>query len=161
MEYTDNISYLLNKAARLSKLKVNQKLSEFGLTFPQLLIIKHLVDSGPEDHEIIKHTPAAIAEYLGYDRPTITGILDRMEKQGFVSREANPTDRRSQTIILTPKSKALLQKMDRVFEEVTQKTLTGFQTTEIGEIKTYLLRIIGNLADGLTMEGPDSCEICK
>lgn len=160
VDCADDIGYLLNKAARLSKLKVNQKLSEFGLTFPQLLIIKHLVEINSQDQKSLAQTPAAIAEHLGYDRPTITGIIDRLVKQNFVSRQANPNDRRSQTITLTQKSLELIQKIDIFFAEVNQRTMTGFQNLEIGEIKAYLLRIINNLDDGIPDIKRDSLETC-
>lgn len=137
MEYTDDIGYLLNKAARLSKLKINQKLSRIGLTFPQLLIRKHLVGTNPDNNKGFTHTPASIAEHLGYDRPTITGVIDRLVKQDFVSREANPSEQCSQTITLTQKSKELVQKMTIFFEGVIQRTLAGFQNPEIGMIKTF------------------------
>ena len=145
MKCTDDLGYLLNKAARLSKLKVNQKLSEIGLTFPQFLVVKHLDQSDQGGAELVSHTPASIAGYLGYDRPTITGIIDRMVKQGFVLREINPTDRRSQTITLTQKSNDLIEKMDYYFAEVNNQTLTGFQIAESQMLKNYLLRLIDNL----------------
>ena len=145
MKCNDDIGYLLNKAARLSKLKVNQKLSEIGLTFPQFLIIKHLRKAEtPSDHEFA-NTPASIAEHLGYDRPTITGIIDRLVKQGFVLRETNPEDRRSQNISLTPKSRELVQTMEIFFQEVNDNSLTGFPDSEIEIFKSYLLRFIHNL----------------
>lgn len=147
MECTDDVGYLLNKAARLSKLKVNQKLSEIELTFPQFLVVKHLDQNNPGEPELLCHTPASIAEHLGYDRPTITGIIDRLVKQGFVLREINPADRRSQTITLTQKSQDLIEKMDNYFEEVNDQTLTGFQIAERQTLKNYLLRLIDNLDD--------------
>lgn len=146
MECGDDIGYLLNKAARLSKLKVNQKLSEIGLTFPQLLVVKHLEQCERAGSDALSHTPASIAEHLGYDRPTVTGIIDRLVKQGFVLRETNPSDRRSQTITLTQKSRELIQKMDAFFEEINRRTLDDFQRPEIEEFKGYLLRIIENLS---------------
>ncbi len=145
MKCNDDIGYLLNKAARLSKLKVNQKLSEIGLTFPQFLIIKYLRKAETaSDHEFA-HTPASIAEHLGYDRPTITGIIDRLVKQGFVLRETNPEDRRSQNISLTPKSRELVQTMEIFFQEVNDNSLMGFPDSEIEIFKSYLLRFIHNL----------------
>ncbi|MCR4436934.1 MAG: MarR family transcriptional regulator [Clostridiales bacterium] len=141
----DDLGYLLNKASRLSKWRVNQKLGEIGLTFPQLVVIKHLFKSQGNSSDPFIFTPASIAEHLGYDRPTITGIIDRLAKQGLVLREVNPSDRRSQTISLTEKSKELIEKMNIFFEEVNDKSLEGFEKSEIKALKDYLLRIIGNL----------------
>lgn len=145
MKYRDDVGCLLNKASRLSKLRVNRKLAELGLTFTQLVIIKHLYETKKTGDDQLILTPASIAEQLGYDRPTISGIIDRLLKQGFVSREINPHDRRSQTIDLTERSREMIQKMDVFFEEVNKKTLDGFQECDIKLFKNYLLRVIGNL----------------
>jgi DNA-binding MarR family transcriptional regulator len=153
MKCTDDLGYLLNKAARLSKLKVNQKLSEIGLTFPQFLVVKHLGRNDQAESELLCRTPASIAEHLGYDRPTITGIIDRLVKQGFVLRETNPADRRSQTITLTQKSHDLIEKMDNCFKEVNNQALTGFQMFEQKAFKDYLLRLIDNFDE--QKEGPE------
>jgi MarR family transcriptional regulator for hemolysin len=145
LECTDDIGYLLNKAARLSKLKVNQKLGEIGLTFPQYLVVKHLIEINPHDQQESARTPASIAEHLGYDRPTVTGIIDRLVKQGFILRKTNPEDRRSQNISLTPKSQELIQTMEIIFKEVNDQSLAGFTGSEIEIFKSYLLRFIHNL----------------
>jgi DNA-binding MarR family transcriptional regulator len=42
-------------------------------------------------------------------RPTITGIVDTLDKKGLVTREPNPDDRRSLLVSLTEKGKALRQ----------------------------------------------------
>ena len=141
----DDIGYLLNKAARLSKLNVNEKLGEIGLTFPQFLVINHLYAGENPENEVPLKSPASIAEHLEYDRPTITGIVDRLVKQGFVFRESNAFDRRSQNIQLTQKAIELIKVMDDFFVEVNTKTLSGFQNNEILELKSSLHRIINNL----------------
>lgn len=143
----DDIGYLLNKAARLSKLKVNQKLAEINLTFPQFLVIKHLHQDKIGTGDLSMRSPASIAEHLGYDRPTMTGIIDRLVRQGFVLRESNPSDRRSQTITLTEKAENLINVMDDFFEEVNAKTLDSFDHKAVENLKKYLHTIISNLDD--------------
>jgi DNA-binding MarR family transcriptional regulator len=129
----------------LAKSKINQKLAEIGITFPQLLVIKHLYEGEKPDTDLVFKSPASIAEHLGYDRPTMTGIIDRLVKQGFAVREANPSDRRSQTIVLTQKARELLKDMTGIFERADSKILAGFSEKEINELDRYLKRIIANL----------------
>lgn len=142
MECIYDFGYLLNKTSRLAKCRVNQKLSELGLTFPQFMVIKHLFSNKAG-------SPASIAEAVGYDRPTVTGILDRLVKQGLVIREANPSDRRSQTIRLTGKAIGLMQEIDQCFRQVNDMILTGFQDTEMDTLKGYLFRIMENLGEAV------------
>lgn len=145
MKCDNDIGYLLNKTARLSKMKVNQKLAEIDLTFPQFLVIKHLYKDKILHGNLSMKSPASIAEHLGYDRPTVTGIIDRLVREGFVIRESNPSDRRSQTISLTEKAKNLINVMDNFFEEVNAKTLHGFEEEAVENLKEYLRKIINNL----------------
>lgn len=142
MECYDDLGYLLNKTSRLAKCRVNQKLSDLGLTFPQFIVIKHLFSNKGS-------SPAFIAEALGYDRPTVTGILDRLVKQGLVIREANPSDLRSQTITLTGKAYGLMQEIDQCFRQVNDMILTGFLNTETDTLKGYLFRIMENLGESV------------
>jgi DNA-binding MarR family transcriptional regulator len=46
-------------------------------------------------------TPAELADYASVSRATITGLLDSLERDGFVSREPDPTDRRQMSVNLT------------------------------------------------------------
>lgn len=55
--------------------------------------------------------PAVLAERAGVTRATMTGLIDTLEKDGFVKREPDPTDRRMMTVSLTPKAEAFLENM--------------------------------------------------
>jgi DNA-binding MarR family transcriptional regulator len=137
----------MNKAARLTKCKVNQKLSEIGLTFPQFQVIKYLFKEEAGSEDIKARMPAVIAEKLGYDRPTLTGIIDRLEKQRLVDREANPSDRRSQTVTLTQKARNLMPQIHNCFREVNSLILVGFEGEEMKQLQNYLFRIMRNLGE--------------
>ncbi len=145
MEGQHEVGFLLSKASRLSKQKVNQTLAEVGLTFPQFLVVRHLYFDDISKEEMRSNSPAAVAEHLGYDRPTMTGIIDRLVKQGFATRETNPSDRRSHTILLTDKSKELIYVIDNLIYEANDRMLSSFSDEEIKNLKLYLVRIINNL----------------
>ncbi len=54
-------------------------------------------------------TPAALAEKAGVARATITGLVDTLERDGLVTREHDPRDRRMMLIHLTPKGVSTLE----------------------------------------------------
>lgn len=56
-------------------------------------------------------TPAELAENSCVSRATMTGLLDTLEKDGLISREDHPEDRRMYTVHLTPKARQLLEGM--------------------------------------------------
>lgn len=53
-------------------------------------------------------TPAALADLASVSRATITGLLDSLERDGFVRREPDPADRRQMSVSLTPEGQAFM-----------------------------------------------------
>lgn len=47
-------------------------------------------------------TPAELAELASVSRATITGLLDSLERDGYVLRQPDPSDRRQMSVRLTP-----------------------------------------------------------
>lgn len=46
-------------------------------------------------------TQLALAEAIGYDKTRLVGLLDELEREGLVSREPDPIDRRARIVRLT------------------------------------------------------------
>ncbi len=142
----EKTGYLLNTSARLLRWEFNDKLKEYGLTTTQWAIIKDLHEQNLCNANTDNLTPAAISSRLQLDRPTVSGVIDRLTKQAFVFRSPNPSDRRSQIIHLTSKANELVSQLDELSIEVTEIALTGFSETEHFQLKNFLTRIISNLS---------------
>lgn len=56
-------------------------------------------------------TPGRVAEMLGVSRTTVTGLVDRLEAEGLVTRRVDPTDRRCWVLELTPAGRALIDQV--------------------------------------------------
>jgi DNA-binding MarR family transcriptional regulator len=102
---------LLDQVAR--KLREIQRLTvnEINLTAPQYQILRLLWE---QDSQPFKDLAAS----NGCARPTMTGIVDTLEKNGLVTRQPNPTDRRSLLVTLTQQGKALqgnTPDLDRIY----------------------------------------------
>jgi DNA-binding MarR family transcriptional regulator len=80
-----------------------QRLSPFGLTSPQYFVFNALcMGDGISIGEL--------GERVSLDSSTLTGIIDRMERNGYngyVERRPNPDDRRSVLVFLTTKARGL------------------------------------------------------
>jgi DNA-binding MarR family transcriptional regulator len=98
----------------------NQRLAEYDLTVPKALL---LLEVSPESGK----NPKSLAKSLDLENSSITGLLDRLEKQGLVKRWPNPEDRRGVLIFLTPEGivarqaiTTLVEKMDlRIREAIS------------------------------------------
>jgi DNA-binding MarR family transcriptional regulator len=54
-------------------------------------------------------TPAELAEGANVTRATMTGLIDTLERDGYVKREPDPVDRRMMSVRLTPKAEKFLR----------------------------------------------------
>jgi len=56
-------------------------------------------------------TPAELADNARVTRATMTGLIDTLERDGFVRREADTHDRRMMRVCLTPKAREFLSQL--------------------------------------------------
>tara|TARA_A100001015_G_scaffold320973_1_gene449429 strand:+ start:261 stop:683 length:423 start_codon:yes stop_codon:yes gene_type:complete len=90
---------------------------------------------------------AYLYKKIGIEQPTAVRTLDRMERDGFIVRKPSPTDRRSQLIFLTKRSKDLKPSIEQLIKELNQKILKGFSFEEKVKLISYLERISENLSN--------------
>lgn len=149
MDYIDNLGYLINKAARMTKWDLNNSLMELVITSAQWGLIRDICINentcSSEEERFHKLTPTAIAERLHADRPTISCMIEKLVKQGWAYRISNPKDRRSQIILLNDKAKELIPKLERLSENTLEKATKNFDENEVEQLKQYLVRMIENL----------------
>jgi DNA-binding MarR family transcriptional regulator len=85
-----------------------------GLTITQLRSLFLIVNKGSTNFR-------KLAGALGVTPSNVTGIVDRLEEQGLVSRTQNPEDRREMTLQATDKGKALVSNLkDAEIKQMTQ-----------------------------------------
>lgn len=66
---------------------------------------------------------AGIAEIIGYDRATIGGVIERLEKKGWIRRVVSEQDRRARELSLTIKGKNALSKLTPVVQAFQKEIL--------------------------------------
>jgi len=79
-----------------------------------------------------------LSQIMGLDNSTITGLIDRMEKSGFVTRNSNPSDRRLSHIYITPRGQEEASKAKAVIRRVNEEVKKGFSAAEIETFKSVL-----------------------
>ena len=88
-----------------------------------------------------------LAKKTQLGKSTLTSMLDRLEKMGYVKRERSKKDRRKILIRRTKKDKALEGKYVEVSQQMTKLYYKGFTKNEIGRFENDLTRILNNLTD--------------
>jgi MarR family transcriptional regulator for hemolysin len=141
---TDNIGYLLSKASKTVRWHLNRRLDEHSLTSSQWAVLKDL-HMNESFGSVQNATPASIAERLNMDRPTMSGILTRLLRNGWVETEKNPSDKRSQIIKLTDKTREAVRDFEKISDLIITQAIKGFTDTDIENFKGYLTKVAANL----------------
>ena len=85
-----------------------------------------------------------LVEKTSLDKATLTGIIDRLERDGYVKRVASPDDKRSVLISRTGKDEIFKSKIPEASKQQNKLFYKGFSTAEIKDFENYLKRILDN-----------------
>ena len=80
-------------------------------------------------------SPSELGERLIVTRATVTGLLDSLERRGFVSRSANPADRRGLLVEVTPAGLAVVQELRTI---VHRNERDWMSVLSDAELRTYV-----------------------
>ena len=91
-------------------------------------------------------SPSELGERLIVTRATVTGVLDSLERRGFVRRSAHPTDRRSVVVAITPAGVEVLHEVRTVIHRTEKAWMAEFDEAELRAYIDQLQRIQDRLA---------------
>lgn len=125
------VDALLNASALLDPIRMRAWDSD-GLTVTQLRVLGHLLEQGGLSN-------AELAERLYVTRPSVSALLERLERGEFIRREVAPNDRRGICIFLEPRGRQAISSFrDEIREyiagltaDMTDVELTAF-TSGVG-----------------------------
>lgn len=66
---------------------------------------------------------AYVAELIGYDRATIGGVIDRLEKKGWIARVVSERDRRARELSLTDEGRRVLEALQPIVQDLQKDIL--------------------------------------
>ncbi|MBC1457024.1 MarR family winged helix-turn-helix transcriptional regulator [Listeria newyorkensis] len=121
----DDFGYLLMNSAKKLRHALNLALEKHDVTSAQWAILKHLqmLDGKPV-------TSRLLSDRLGFDKPTVSGIISRLEQKGLLAKLANTQDRRSFSLQLTPSAHEILPQLEATSQEVTASFLSIYTPEE-------------------------------
>jgi DNA-binding MarR family transcriptional regulator len=125
------IIYLYTESRRLTK----ELARRADLTGPQLTVVKMLEQIG--DLSL-----SELSERIRAQNSTVTGIIDRMERENLVTRERSKEDRRVVYIRLTAKGRRLAEDIPIEPWEIFRGALESLSASEVRD----LVKILGKVA---------------
>lgn len=88
---------------------------------------------------------SALSELTLRDKPTMSRILDTMEKSGLVARHEDPQDARTRLVKLTRSGKALQDKLVPVAKQLVSQLEHGIPDADLETTHRTLTRMLANL----------------
>lgn len=77
-------------------------------------------------------------------KSTLTVLADKLEQEGYILREASPTDSRVRHLALTPKAEAVRPVFTDITRRLQERLWNGFSPEEQAQFMDYLLRMENN-----------------
>jgi len=92
-----------------------------------------------------KVTQQALCSLTAKDKPSMTRLIDKLEKRNLVTRVSDHNDRRINLIHLTQDGTALEKKATELVEKIVTKTLNNISDEEMNTARIVLKKIMTNL----------------
>lgn len=133
-----SIGYLFRYGYRAFARAISIELQPFEVSSGQWSVLRVLWESeGLSQVEL--------ADCMRVEKASLTGVLDVMEKRDLISRTRNPEDRRKVNIHLTPRARALKDKLLPYRARINRKATRGMTTDEVETLRRLLTQVINNL----------------
>lgn len=109
--------------------------SDFEITLPQFDVLAEL------ERSAAPQTMSELSARLMVSNGNVTGVVDRLERAGYVRREADKRDRRVQFIRLTPAGRKLFTRMSRAHAAWVAELFDGLRAQEAERLTKQLRRV--------------------
>jgi MarR family transcriptional regulator, transcriptional regulator for hemolysin len=140
MDRSRSVALKLSVVARQLRVSFDQSAETCGLTRAQWTVIA-----------VVARNPGAtqrtVAEALEVREITAGRLVDRLCEEGYLRRDANPSDRRAYCVHLTPAAEPLLAKLDDLARLHEARIFSGFESEALEKLDSLLDRIARNLSE--------------
>lgn len=137
----------LRRIIRAIDLHSRALVQRFGLTGPQLVVLKELLDSSPQ-------TVSRLAAAVSLSQATVTGILDRLERKEMVIRTRDPRDKRRVMVSPTATAETALAGAPPLLQEHFTREFDQLPDWERTQILSSLQKIVALMEADDVEAGP-------
>ncbi len=123
------------RVMRLRRPEIPPWLVATDLTFGQLRLLFRLRREGPT-------SMSRLAELLGMDNATVTGVVDRVERKGLVGRRHAEADRRVIEVQIADPGLELLDQIDGMRSDATRQLVDLLDDEELADFDRILGKIL-------------------
>ncbi len=135
-----DIGHLLKITDERLKSWVDRDMKEKNLTIAQIRVLVFIIKNGESASQ------KEIEKYLKVSHPTVVGLINRLEKNGYVTTHQDEHDRRNKIVCTTDGAADAWDEAVKGRERFEQKMYKGLSQEEIGELKRMLYIVYTNLS---------------
>lgn len=147
IELETSLGYYLTKARQALIERMDRALEPLDLTAQQIGVIL-LLSRG------YARTPFELSRKMSYDSGSMTRLLDRLERKGFITRARSEQDRRVIELSLTAHGAEAARALPSVIATALNAQLAGFSADELALLTGLLQRFIANGPGTLACDAP-------
>ena len=136
--FEESVGHWICMGSRAFERAMNDELAPRGITYRQAQVLGWLAFEGDLSQ-------IDLAERMRIEPPTLVGILDRMEREGWIRRESCSIDRRRKLIKPLAKAEPVWSKIIACAESVRTRGTDGLTVEELATLRRLLGKITRNL----------------
>ncbi|MGX9351567.1 MarR family winged helix-turn-helix transcriptional regulator [Shimia sp. W99] len=137
-ETGNSAGFLANHMARLFAAGLARRIQPLGLAPAQFMVLLVLWDGDGL-------TQRDLVERLDVEQATMANTLARMERDGLITRQPSPTDKRARIVRLTDKARALEGDAKAAAQAQNNAALSGLSAAEADQLVDLMRRVVGTM----------------
>jgi MarR family transcriptional regulator for hemolysin len=146
-DFEESVGYWLSIATQALHRQFNDELAPHGITFRQTQVLGWLALEG-------EMTQGELASRMMIEPPTLAGILDRMERSAWITRQSCSGDRRRKLIRIRPEATPVWEKIAECALRVRARATRGLSEEEVETLKRLLRVVHQNLESHSPVNNP-------
>jgi DNA-binding MarR family transcriptional regulator len=140
-DLAEYLPYLINRVGMAMIVRFSDDaLAHRGVTISMWRVLAVLAHAEPQRQ-------IDVADLSGIDTSTLSRIITRLARMGFVTRERSTKSNREVTVRLTPKAQRLVKETLPVADELVRTAVSNMTAREVETLKNLLRRMYASLAD--------------
>ena len=137
-DFEQSVGYWLTVVTQAYHRAISDELAPHGITYRQSMVLGWLALEG-------ELSQTELASKMMVEPPTLVGILDRMERDGWITRHGCPQDRRKNLIRANPGAEPVWEKIVECALRVRAEATAGMSEQELDTLKKLLKRMRQNI----------------
>jgi DNA-binding MarR family transcriptional regulator len=134
MAIEDRFIFLISKVCQKLIINLQKAFSESGVEVTPIQVMLLFFLQKNDGSSLTQ-----ISQGLMLENPTVTGLIDRLEKLGYVKRSDHPNDRRVYLVHLTEKGNKVAKKALPIVKKLNEQIKEGYSKGEIEDFKKVLI----------------------